>query len=182
MTRLETALTLGAATLASAGTASASHRMWWETGFFLAVAAFLAEGASRERHHRRARERAVAVRLERLARGHAVIEPPRPCCSFWQSSEGAVHGPRLHEAPSRPYQPEPRGAAGPRRDHRTLRRGHSRMTGPSSTPRGEHTPAPGTTWEQHLVRTETVIDDDAPDPVPNRKTRRAMQRAARRNR
>ena len=31
-----------------------------------------------------------------------------------------------------------------------------------------------------LVRTETVIDDDAPDPRPNRKTRRAQARAARR--
>ncbi|MGW1497548.1 hypothetical protein ACWCQW_02970 [Streptomyces mirabilis] len=56
------------------------------------------------------------------------------------------------------------------------------MTGPSSTPQGEHTPAPGVTWEQRLVRTEQVIDDDAPDPTPNRATRRAMQRAARRNR
>ncbi|WP_192582747.1 hypothetical protein [Streptomyces triticiradicis] len=55
------------------------------------------------------------------------------------------------------------------------------MTGPSSTPRGEHTPRPGTTWEQHLVATETVIDDDAPDPTPpNRKTRRALARATRR--
>jgi hypothetical protein len=66
------------------------------------------------------------------------------------------------------------------------------MSGPSSTPRGEHTPRPGATWEQRLVRTETVID--APDstttpgmndplpPRPNRATRRAMQRAARRNR
>jgi hypothetical protein len=55
------------------------------------------------------------------------------------------------------------------------------MTGPSRTPRGEHTPAPGANWEQRLVRTEHVIDDDAPDPAPNRATRRAMQRAARRN-
>ncbi|MFE2311637.1 hypothetical protein ACFXC8_00300 [Streptomyces sp. NPDC059441] len=55
------------------------------------------------------------------------------------------------------------------------------MTRPSSAPRGEHTPAPGATWETRLVRTEQVIDDDQPDPVPNRKTRRAMQRAARRN-
>jgi hypothetical protein len=54
------------------------------------------------------------------------------------------------------------------------------MTGPSSTPRGEHTPQPGTTWEQHLIRTETVIDNDAPDPRPNRATRRAAARAARR--
>jgi hypothetical protein len=55
------------------------------------------------------------------------------------------------------------------------------MTGPSSAPRGEHTPAPGANWEQRLVRTEHVIDDDTPDPAPNRATRRAMQRAARRN-
>jgi hypothetical protein len=54
------------------------------------------------------------------------------------------------------------------------------MTGPSRTPRGEHTPAPGATWQQ-LARTEQVIDDDQPDPAPNRATRRAMQRAARRN-
>lgn len=47
--------------------------------------------------------------------------------------------------------------------------------------RTERTPAPGANWEQHLIRTETVIDDeDAPDPRPNRKTRRAMARAARR--
>lgn len=56
------------------------------------------------------------------------------------------------------------------------------MTGPSSSPRPEHTPRAGATWEQHLVRTEQVVDDDAPDPRPNRATRRAMQRATRRNR
>lgn len=67
------------------------------------------------------------------------------------------------------------------------------MTGPSSSPRGERAGTPGTNWETRLVRTETVIDDD-PDstttpgmnepqpPRPNRATRRAMQRAARRNR
>ncbi|MGD6750964.1 hypothetical protein [Streptomyces sp. BH105] len=55
------------------------------------------------------------------------------------------------------------------------------MTGPSSTPHGEHTPRPGATWETHLVRVEQLVDDDAPDPTPpNRATRRAMQRAARR--
>ena len=54
------------------------------------------------------------------------------------------------------------------------------MTGPSSTPGGEHTPAPGVTWERQLVRTEMVVDDDAPDPTPNRETRRALARAARR--
>lgn len=49
--------------------------------------------------------------------------------------------------------------------------------------RPEHTPRPGVTWETRLVRTETVIPDDAPDPTPpNRKTRRAKQRAARRTR
>ena len=56
------------------------------------------------------------------------------------------------------------------------------MTGPSSSPRGERAGTPGANWEQRLVRTEQVIDDDAPGPTPNRKTRRAMQRAARRNR
>lgn len=53
------------------------------------------------------------------------------------------------------------------------------MTGPSSSPRGEHTPAPGVTWDTVLVRTEQIIDDDAPDPTPNRKTRRALARAKR---
>lgn len=54
------------------------------------------------------------------------------------------------------------------------------MSGPSTTPRGEHTPAPGVTWQTEVVRVEQLVDDDAPDPRPNRKTRRAMQRAARR--
>jgi hypothetical protein len=55
------------------------------------------------------------------------------------------------------------------------------MTGPSSTPRGEHTPAPGVTWQTRLVPTgEQLVDDDAPDPHPNRATRRAAARAARR--
>jgi hypothetical protein len=65
------------------------------------------------------------------------------------------------------------------------------MTRPSSTPRGERAGTPGTTWETRLVRTETVIDDDpentsGPDmnrpytPPPNRATRRALARAARR--
>ena len=55
------------------------------------------------------------------------------------------------------------------------------MAAPSSAPRGEHAPAPGVTWERQLVHTETVIDDDAPDPAPpNRETRRALARAARR--
>lgn len=53
------------------------------------------------------------------------------------------------------------------------------MTGPSSTPRGERAGTPGVTWQTTLVRTETVIDDNAPNPQPNRETRRAIQRAAR---
>jgi hypothetical protein len=52
------------------------------------------------------------------------------------------------------------------------------MTGPTSTPRGERAGQPGTTWEQHLVRIEQLVDDTAPDPKPNRATRRAMKRAA----
>lgn len=54
------------------------------------------------------------------------------------------------------------------------------MTGPSSTPRGEHTPAPGVTWQTELVRVEQLVDDDTPDPRPNRATRRAIARATRR--
>jgi hypothetical protein len=64
------------------------------------------------------------------------------------------------------------------------------MTRPTSTPRGEHTPAPGVTWERVITRTEVVVDDpnatsipgmnDPLPPRPNRETRRAMQRAARR--
>lgn len=55
------------------------------------------------------------------------------------------------------------------------------MTGPSSAPRGERAPRPGVTWQTELARTEHVIDDDAPDPAPpNRATRRALARAARR--
>lgn len=55
------------------------------------------------------------------------------------------------------------------------------MTGPSSAPRGEHTPKPGITWQAELVRTEQLVDDEAPDPAPrNRETRRALARAARR--
>jgi hypothetical protein len=38
----------------------------------------------------------------------------------------------------------------------------------------------GVTWQTELVRVEQLVDDDAPDPRPNRRTRRAMQRAARR--
>lgn len=79
------------------------------------------------------------------------------------------------------------------------------MTGPSSTPRGEHTPRPGATWdtrvvwdEEHVIpndellpapgaawttsttRAEQAEADDAPAPIPNRATRRALARAARR--
>lgn len=54
------------------------------------------------------------------------------------------------------------------------------MTSPSSTPRGERAPRPGITWQTELVRTEHVIADDAPDPQPNRATRRKQARANRR--
>lgn len=54
------------------------------------------------------------------------------------------------------------------------------MSGPSSAPRGEHTPAPGVTWQTRPVCVEQLVDDDAPDPRPNRQTRRALARAARR--
>lgn len=54
------------------------------------------------------------------------------------------------------------------------------MTGLKS-PRGEHAPRPGVTWNTTLVRTEAVVDDETPDPdPPNRATRRAVARTARR--
>lgn len=55
------------------------------------------------------------------------------------------------------------------------------MTGPSSTPRGEHTPTPGATWEQHLQRVELLVPDDAPVPRPNRAARRVLARAQRKD-
>jgi hypothetical protein len=65
------------------------------------------------------------------------------------------------------------------------------MTDPSSSPRGERAPRPGVTWERVITRTELVVDDPdditMPDmnlplpPQPNRATRRALTRAARRN-
>lgn len=53
------------------------------------------------------------------------------------------------------------------------------MSRPSSRPSCEHAPKPGVTWMTSTVWTETVIDDDAPDPKPNRATRRAIARARR---
>lgn len=52
----------------------------------------------------------------------------------------------------------------------------------SSSPRGEKPGRPGARWDTELVRTEQVVADDAPDPKPNRETRRAAARAARRKR
>lgn len=66
------------------------------------------------------------------------------------------------------------------------------MSGPSSAPRGEHAPAPGVTWNTELVSLGEVVvdlgDDESPfgwrelpEPAqPNRATRRAAARAARR--
>ncbi|MFI6653215.1 hypothetical protein ACIBI8_37200 [Streptomyces sp. NPDC050529] len=50
------------------------------------------------------------------------------------------------------------------------------MTGPSSTPRGEHTPRPSTRWETEPRWTGEQLADDAPEPRPNRATRRAAAR------
>jgi hypothetical protein len=51
------------------------------------------------------------------------------------------------------------------------------MTSPSSTPRGEHTPRPGIWWTTTVGWSgEQVIADNAPDPRPNRATRRAARR------
>ena len=55
------------------------------------------------------------------------------------------------------------------------------MTGPSSTPRGERPGTVPVTWQTELARTEQHVDDDTPQPAPpNRATRRALARAARR--
>lgn len=52
----------------------------------------------------------------------------------------------------------------------------------SSSPRGEQPGRPGIRWQTELRTTEVIVDEDAPDPKPNRKTRRAQARAARRRR
>lgn len=64
------------------------------------------------------------------------------------------------------------------------------MTGPTSSPRGERAGTPGTTWDTHLVTAEIIVDTDDGEspfgwrelepPTPNRATRRAIARAARR--
>lgn len=72
------------------------------------------------------------------------------------------------------------------------------MTKPSSSPRGERAGKPGATWESWVEwqaetwepepDTATVPtpgserNQQQPPPIPNRKTRRAIARAARRNR
>lgn len=51
------------------------------------------------------------------------------------------------------------------------------MTGPSSAPRGEHTPRPNVWWTTTVGWSgEQVVADEAPDPKPNRATRRALAR------
>lgn len=55
------------------------------------------------------------------------------------------------------------------------------MSRPTSSPRGEHAGTPGARWETELRSTgEQLIPDDAPDPRPNRATRRAAARRRKR--
>jgi hypothetical protein len=67
------------------------------------------------------------------------------------------------------------------------------VSGVSSSPRGERAGTPGTTWEARIVTTGEIVVDtddggspfgwrelDPPATAPNRATRRAIQRAARR--
>lgn len=56
------------------------------------------------------------------------------------------------------------------------------MTAPSGSPRGERAGTSGVRWETELRPVERVVDDTAPEPRPNRKTRRATARNARRQR
>ncbi|MFF1684630.1 hypothetical protein [Streptomyces sp. NPDC058254] len=54
------------------------------------------------------------------------------------------------------------------------------MSRPSSSPRGEYAGKPGAHWETELRTSgEQLIPDDAPDPRPNRATRRAGRRRKR---
>jgi hypothetical protein len=54
------------------------------------------------------------------------------------------------------------------------------VTGPSSNPRGEHTPKPGVWWITTVGWSgEEVVVDDAEPPRPNRATRRAAKRRGR---
>ncbi|MFE2967549.1 hypothetical protein ACFXKC_28525 [Streptomyces sp. NPDC059340] len=93
MTRLEAAFATAVAILAAAGTASASHHMWWETAVFLSVAAFSLAGVARERRARRDQDRRARVEAQRAALANRGPAPaPVPCCRFWASSDGAVHG------------------------------------------------------------------------------------------
>lgn len=61
------------------------------------------------------------------------------------------------------------------------------VSGPSTTPRGEHTPRPGITWDTRLVSTGEKVIYDPDDttgqisnqplpPRPNRATRRATRK------
>jgi hypothetical protein len=43
----------------------------------------------------------------------------------------------------------------------------------------EHAPRPGRTRDTTVVRAETIVPDDAPEPRPNRATRRALAQAKR---
>ncbi|MEU0991098.1 hypothetical protein [Streptomyces sp. NPDC005953] len=55
------------------------------------------------------------------------------------------------------------------------------MSGPSSAPRPERAGRPGTHWNTQLGSLgEQLLADDAPDPQPNRATRRALTRRKRR--
>ncbi len=61
-----------------------------------------------------------------------------------------------------------------------MRRGGAVVTRPSSSPRGEHPGRPGTNWETELRTTgEQYVPDGAPEPQPNRASRRAARRRKR---
>jgi hypothetical protein len=56
--------------------------------------------SARRCHTQARREHAVQQRLERLTAGHAPVNPPAPCCSFWLHSDGEVHGPDCTRPPA----------------------------------------------------------------------------------
>lgn len=53
------------------------------------------------------------------------------------------------------------------------------MSGPSSAPRGEHTPRPGVTWTTTVGWSGEQLADKQDPPRPNRATRRAARRKQR---
>lgn len=92
-TRLYAHTSAAAAALLTAGAIHPYlHTPRWIAAATLVTACCLAWNARRCYEQAR-RERMVEQRLERLNDDTVLVELPPPCCSFWQHSDGEVHGP-----------------------------------------------------------------------------------------